>query len=190
MTGVRSCRKLETACRDQIPYLWLTGWQHPDHNTLWRFYKGHRHTIGISGVTVGPNLRSAGPPVVIFPLASLSKVDHNNLPGRRETIRVWALDAQRVANALPTLLPQLGIPIDAVGVVVQTFHDTGGLVEPVPGYIDISDTGVAADGSGPSQQLTSPRSWLWTIVGVCMGLGLLTLASIILVKVKKTRRAI
>ena len=42
MTGVRSCRKLEAACRDQIPYLWLTGWQHPDHNTLWRFYKEHR----------------------------------------------------------------------------------------------------------------------------------------------------
>ena len=37
-----SCRKLEAACRDQIPYLWLTAWQHPDHNTLWRFYKGHR----------------------------------------------------------------------------------------------------------------------------------------------------
>ena len=42
MTGVRSCRKLEAACRDQIPYLWLTGWQHPDHNTLWRFYHSHR----------------------------------------------------------------------------------------------------------------------------------------------------
>ena len=42
MTGVRSSRKLEAACRDQIPYLWLTGWQHPDHNTLWRFYKKHR----------------------------------------------------------------------------------------------------------------------------------------------------
>ena len=39
MTNVRSCRKLEAACRDQIPYLWLTGWQHPDHNTLWRFYQ-------------------------------------------------------------------------------------------------------------------------------------------------------
>ena len=45
MSGVRSCRKLETACRDQIPYLWLTGWQHPDHNTLWRFYKEHRQSM-------------------------------------------------------------------------------------------------------------------------------------------------
>jgi transposase len=42
MNGTRSSRKLEAACRDQMPYLWLTGWQHPDHNTLWRFYKDHR----------------------------------------------------------------------------------------------------------------------------------------------------
>ncbi len=42
MAGTRSCRKLEAACRDQVPYLWLTGWQHPDHNTLWRFYQYHR----------------------------------------------------------------------------------------------------------------------------------------------------
>lgn len=42
MTGIRSTCKLEAACRDQMPYLWLTGWQHPDHNSLWRFYKAHR----------------------------------------------------------------------------------------------------------------------------------------------------
>ena len=41
MTGVRSSRKLEAACRDQIPYLWLTGWQHLGHNTLWRFYQAY-----------------------------------------------------------------------------------------------------------------------------------------------------
>lgn len=41
MTKVRSSRKLEAACRDQMPYLWLTGWQYPDHNTLWRFYQQH-----------------------------------------------------------------------------------------------------------------------------------------------------
>ncbi len=45
MTGTRSSRKLEAACRDQIPYLWLTGWQHPDHNTLWRFYREHRSSM-------------------------------------------------------------------------------------------------------------------------------------------------
>ena len=42
MVGIRSSRKLEGACRDQIPFLWLTGMQWPDHNTLWRFYQGHR----------------------------------------------------------------------------------------------------------------------------------------------------
>jgi transposase len=42
MEGVRSSRKLEQACRDRLPYLWLTGWQHPDHHTLWRFYRDHR----------------------------------------------------------------------------------------------------------------------------------------------------
>ncbi len=42
MAGVRSCRKLEPAFRDQVPYTWLTGMHKPDHNTLWRFYKAHR----------------------------------------------------------------------------------------------------------------------------------------------------
>ncbi len=45
MTGVRSSRKLEAACREQIPYMWLAGMHKPDHNTLWRFYKGHREQM-------------------------------------------------------------------------------------------------------------------------------------------------
>ena len=53
MTGVRSCRKLETACREQLPYLWLTGWQHPDYNTLWRFYKRQRSKSVVRPVLQG-----------------------------------------------------------------------------------------------------------------------------------------
>jgi transposase len=45
MTGVRSSRRLEVACRDQLPYVWLTGNQRPDHNTLWRFYQEHRQGL-------------------------------------------------------------------------------------------------------------------------------------------------
>jgi len=42
MSGIRSSRKLETACQEQVPFLWLTALQTPDHNTLWRFYQAHR----------------------------------------------------------------------------------------------------------------------------------------------------
>ncbi len=45
MCGVRSSRKLEAACREQLPYIWLSGGGRPDHNTLWRFYQAHREQL-------------------------------------------------------------------------------------------------------------------------------------------------
>ena len=45
MSGVRASRQIERACRESIPFLWLTGMQQPDHVTLWRFYAANRASI-------------------------------------------------------------------------------------------------------------------------------------------------
>jgi len=47
---IRSSRKLERACREMMGFLWLTGMNVPDHNTLWRFF--HRYPKAIQNVFV------------------------------------------------------------------------------------------------------------------------------------------
>jgi transposase len=45
MDRIRSTRRLEKACLEVMPFLWLTGNLHPDHNTLWRFFNSHRKVL-------------------------------------------------------------------------------------------------------------------------------------------------
>jgi transposase len=42
---IYSTRKLERACMNQMPLIWLTGNNVPDHNTLWRFFKDNRNAM-------------------------------------------------------------------------------------------------------------------------------------------------
>ena len=43
--NIRSSRKLERACRQMMPLVWLAGMYEPDHNTLWRFWKRYRGVL-------------------------------------------------------------------------------------------------------------------------------------------------
>jgi transposase len=42
---VRSTRKLEKACREVLPFIWLTYPDPPDHNTIWRFFRDNRKAL-------------------------------------------------------------------------------------------------------------------------------------------------
>ena len=58
----------------------------------------------------------------LWPLDNLrlagTKENGNAIAGEiRDTIVVWSYNPQQTADALPVLLPQLGIPVDAVGIV-------------------------------------------------------------------------
>lgn len=42
---IRSTRKLEDACTNDLGFIWLSGLHRPDHNALWRFWQANRAAL-------------------------------------------------------------------------------------------------------------------------------------------------
>ena len=99
-----------------------------DFGELWRwaeildrFAQTAGNTIGITGAVVTMN--HGGHIAPLYPLAELPEAED---PSEwRTTIVVGALDPHGAAAALPRLLPQLGIPVDAVGIVAHSDRRRG-----------------------------------------------------------------
>ncbi len=107
-----------------------------DFEELWRwtvvlnrFAVSAGNTIGIGGAKVSPNI---GISETLFPLDNLRPTVYEGSDQTRETIRVWGVDEQRIAESLPVLLPQLGIPIDAVGMIKRYRNEPPGVIQPDP----------------------------------------------------------
>ena len=116
MTGVRSVRKLEAACREQVPFMWLAGLQTPDHNTLWRFYQAHRDRMRLLLKRTVRTAVSAG----LVDLA-LQAVDGTRIAGNASRSRTYDAEGlrrllDRVESAIEELEAQnatAGDPVQA-----------------------------------------------------------------------------
>ena len=98
-----------------------------DYGELWqwaelldRFGGSAGNTVGIIGAAIRDN-RTGGLVEGVWPRDDLR--DTVEVSEMRETITLSTQDPERVAEALPILLPQLGIPTDAVGHVYRTISD-------------------------------------------------------------------
>ncbi len=45
LRGIRSSRKVECACLENMGFIWLTGRHAPDHNSLWRFWRDNKEAL-------------------------------------------------------------------------------------------------------------------------------------------------
>ena len=86
-----------------------------------RFAVSSGNHIGLTAASVITNeVGAVEAERIIFVRSDLKEADYGNLRDYRQTINVdTSGDAQVIVDALPILLPQLGIPTDAVGIVMQ-----------------------------------------------------------------------
>jgi hypothetical protein len=106
-----------------------------------RFAVSSGNTIGIIGADVITNVTGHwAADRIIYLTNDVQEAEYDSPADYRQTIAVNTThDADRVVSLLPILLPQLGIPGDAVGILMQS--------SPTPPDIAVADIGATSDGA-------------------------------------------
>ena len=163
-------------------------------NVIERFSFSRGNTIGILWVEIGPNHTgglSSVSSAIVFPLASLPEAAPVSRREHRTTIRVATLRLQQTVDALPRLLGQLNIPVDAVGMVIESYDLPLGPILPLSGA---GTSGAESQGT-VSRRNDSPNPAqnvkVWLLVSACSALAALILGSsgVILVRRRLRRPA-
>lgn len=122
---IRSMRKLEAACRDQLPLLWLSGMIQPDHNSLWRFWKEHRGAIRqLYKKTVQVAVHSGCVGLV------LQAVDGTKIAAASSGMKGWSKEyMQKLLAALDEALGETELQIASEGEEVVSYRLPAGLAQ-------------------------------------------------------------
>ena len=97
---------------------------------------------------VAPHFK--GTTSAVFPLDSVQPAVGGDESTFRDTIILWTMKLQPTVDALPQLLGQLDIPVDAVGVVIEVGRAPGG-----SGVIEREGTSAQDDAGSKTEQQSS-----------------------------------
>ena len=167
-----------------------------DFEELWRwqlvldrFAASSGNTIGIVQAEVGLN-KGAYRGGVVYPLTSVPQARKDHSTGfldkatLRHTVRVYTLDLEKTVDALPKLLPQLNIPVDAVGLVAQVDVTPSGRL--TPGVLKLPQSMGGTAGS-PTVTDAGSNTSVIVAVGGAAALSALAVAGLALLFVRKLR---
>ena len=99
---------------------------------LGRFAVSSGNTIGILGGRVHENWEAYDGGEAVYPLPEVPEAVRRHPANLRTTLHVTTYELQRTVDALPVLLPLLGIPVDAVGVVIEYRPKPFAITVPMP----------------------------------------------------------
>ena len=98
-----------------------------------RFSLTRGNTIGITWAHIRPNIVGGIITETVFPLATLPEATEEVPENIRTTIGISTLNLQQTVDALPQLLGQLNIPVDAVGLVARRYDAPNRRFTPLSG---------------------------------------------------------